>query len=53
MILDADSLTELVEPLNLGWKARSQKEKEIMQALIPLLKKRAKGNDISGLKAYE
>ena len=53
MIFDGEKLGELLAPLDLGWKARSQKELALMEDLIPLLKKRAEGRDISGLKAYE
>ncbi len=53
MIFDGEKLTDLLKPLNLGWKERSQTESAIMQKLIPLLKKLAKGREISGLKAYE
>ena len=53
MIFDGEKLGELLAPLGLGWKARSQKELALMEDLIPLLKKRAEGRDISGLKAYE
>lgn len=52
-IFDGEQLTELLAPLDLGWKARTQKELVLMSELIPLLKKRAGGADISGLKAYE
>ena len=38
---------------NWGWKARTQKELALMTDLVPLLKKRAGGRDISGLQAYE
>lgn len=53
MIFDGEKLGELLAPLGLGWKARSQKELALMEELIPLLKKQAEGRDISGLKAYE
>ena len=53
MIFDGEQLTELLAPLELGWKARTQKELALMADLVPLLKKRAGGRDISGLKAYE
>ncbi len=53
MIFDGEQLTELLAPLDLGWKARTQKELALMTDLVPLLKKRASGRDISGLKAYE
>lgn len=52
-IFDGEKLTELLAPLDLGWKARTQKELALMTDLVPLLKKRAGGRDISGLKAYE
>jgi type I restriction enzyme R subunit len=52
-VFDAEHLTELLAPLDLGWKARAQKEQALMEDLIPLLRKRAAGREISGLKAYE
>ncbi|TAK37956.1 MAG: type I restriction endonuclease subunit R [Lysobacteraceae bacterium] len=52
-IFDGDALTELLSPLELGWKARAQKEGELMAELAPLLRKRAGGREIAGLKAYE
>lgn len=52
-IFDGEHLTELLAPLELGWKARTQQELSLMIELIPLLKKRVGGHDISGLKAYE
>ena len=39
--------------LGRGWKARTQKELALMGELLPLLKKRAGGREIAGLKAYE
>lgn len=53
MIFDGDKLTDLMEPLELGWKERTQKEEQLMKALIPLFKKLANGREISGLVAYE
>ena len=53
MIFDGEQLGELLAPLNLGWKARTRAELDLMEDLIPLLKKLAEGRDISGLKAYE
>lgn len=53
MIFDGEKLTDLLEPLELGWKDRSQKEKTLMKDLIPLLNKLAQGRKIAGLKAYE
>ena len=53
MIFDGEQLTDLMEPLELGWKARREAELALMEELVPLLNKRAQGRDISGLKAYE
>ena len=53
LILDADALTDLMAPRDLGWKARAQAETALMVELIPLLTKRAQGREISGLSAYE
>jgi type I restriction enzyme R subunit len=39
--------------LELGWKARTQKELGLMEALVSMLHKLAQGREISGLKAYE
>ncbi|MEC6745977.1 type I restriction endonuclease subunit R [Pseudomonas qingdaonensis] len=52
-IFDGEELTELLAPLELSWKARTQKELALMSELVPMLKKRAGGRDISGLQAYE
>jgi type I restriction enzyme R subunit len=52
-IFDGEALTELVEPLALSWKERAHKEQALMAELVPLLKKRSAGRDISGLRAYE
>ncbi|HEY9286216.1 MAG TPA: type I restriction endonuclease subunit R [Pyrinomonadaceae bacterium] len=53
MIFDAELLTDLLAPLDLGWRARTEKELALMADLVPLLKKRAAGREISGLSAYE
>jgi len=53
MVFDSEALTDLLAPLELGWKARAAKESELMADLIPLLKKLAQGREISGLSAYE
>ena len=53
MIFDGEQLTELMEPLDLGWRERREQELALMARLVPLLKKRAQGRDISGLNAYE
>lgn len=52
-IFDGEQLTELLAPLDLGWKARAEKELALMADLVPLLKKRAGGREISGLQVYE
>ena len=53
MIFDGEQLTDLMEPLELGWRARSERELALMDELVPLLKRRAGGRGISGLNAYE
>jgi type I restriction enzyme R subunit len=52
-IFDGEQLSELMAPLGLGWKARTQKELVLVEELAPLLHKLAKGQEISGLSAYE
>ncbi len=56
MIFDGEVLSDLMAPLDLGWKARAQAETALMKELVPLLQKRAEqhgGREISGLSAYE
>ena len=53
MVFDGDSLSELLAPLNLGWKARTQRELDLMKELAPYMRRLAGGRDISGLVAYE
>lgn len=53
MIFDGEKLTDLLEPLDLGWRDRRDRELQIMTELVPLLKKLAQGREISGLAAYE
>ncbi|MCF8150986.1 MAG: type I restriction endonuclease subunit R [Sulfuritalea sp.] len=53
MIFDGEQLSDLMAPLELGWKARTQAELALMDDLIPLLHKLAQGREISGLGAYE
>lgn len=53
MIFDGEKLSDLLEPLELGWRDRTKKELELMDELIPLLKKLAGGRVIVGLNAYE
>ncbi|MEF3076111.1 type I restriction endonuclease subunit R [Methylobacter sp. Wu1] len=53
MIFDGEQLTDLLEPLELGWKERRIKELALMEDLAPMLNKLAQGREISGLAAYE
>ncbi|MBC6439938.1 MAG: type I restriction endonuclease subunit R [Rhodospirillales bacterium] len=53
MIFDGEALTDLMEQLGLGWRARCDRELALMADLIPLLHKRAEGRDIAGLSHYE
>jgi len=53
MIFDGEQLSDLMAPLDLGWKARTHAELALMEDLHPLLTKRAGGREISGLSAYE
>ena len=53
MIFDGEQLTDLMEPLGLGWRERRERELALMAKLVPLLNKRAQGRAISGLNAYE
>lgn len=53
MIFDGDQLSDLLAPLDLGWKARTQKELALVEDLSPLLHKLGGGREISGLSAYE
>ncbi|MBW7914198.1 MAG: type I restriction endonuclease subunit R, partial [Taibaiella sp.] len=53
MIFDGEQLSDLLAPLNLGWKERAKKETELMKELVPYLKKQARGHEISGLNAYD
>ena len=53
MIFDGEQLTDLMEPLGLGWRERRERELALMADLVPVLNKRAHGRDISGLNAYE
>ncbi|RMX10416.1 type I restriction endonuclease subunit R [Allofranklinella schreckenbergeri] len=53
MVFDGEQLSDLFAPLELGWKARTKAELALMEELMPELKKRAQGREISGLGAYE
>lgn len=46
-IFDGEKLNELLEPLELGWKARANEETILMNDLMPLLKKMVAGQEIS------
>lgn len=52
-IFDPDALTELLRPMGLGWKVRARAELALMEDLIPLLRGKADGREISGLEVYE
>ncbi|MCB9233291.1 MAG: type I restriction endonuclease subunit R [Bacteroidia bacterium] len=52
-IFDGEKLTDLLAPLELGWKDRRLKELSLMDDLVPHLQKLAAGAEISGLNAYE
>ncbi len=52
-IFNGEKLNDLLEPLELGWRDRTRKETELMNDLVPLLKRLVPGQEISGLKAYE
>jgi type I restriction enzyme R subunit len=53
MIFDGEQLTDLLEPLELGWKQRRKAELALMEELAPYLNKLVGGREISGLSAYE
>ena len=53
LIFDGEKLNDLLEHLDLDWKPRLQKELELMEYLLPILKKLANGREIAGLGAYE
>jgi type I restriction enzyme R subunit len=53
MIFDGEQLSDLFEPLELGWKARTKAELALMDDLVKFLHRQAQGREISGLAAYE
>ena len=53
MLFDGEKLTDLLAPLELGWKDRRVAELALMEDLVPLLNKLAQGREIAGLNAYE
>ncbi len=52
-VFDGDALTALFAQKNFGWKTRTQAELALMDDLVPFLKKRTQGLEISGLGPYE
>jgi type I restriction enzyme R subunit len=52
-IFDPDALADLFQPKGLGWKARARAELALMEDLIPLLRRKGEGREISGLEVYE
>lgn len=48
MIFDDEDLSDLLKPLKLGWKDRTQKKLAVMEDLIPLLHKRAHPQEAAG-----
>ena len=53
LVFDGERLTDLMAPLELGWKERRTRELALMDDLVPLLKLRANQQTISGLSGYE
>jgi len=53
LVFDGERLTDLMAPLELGWKDRRRRELALMKELVPLLQQRANGQEISGLAGYE
>ncbi|WP_048796726.1 MULTISPECIES: type I restriction endonuclease subunit R [Serratia] len=53
MIFDGEKLTDLLAPLEQGWKVRRLAELALMEDLVPYLQKQTKGREISGLDVYE
>ncbi|MEC5126654.1 type I restriction endonuclease subunit R [Verrucomicrobiales bacterium BCK34] len=53
LVFDGERLTDLMAPLELGWKDRRARELALMDDLVPLLNQRADGQVISGLSGYE
>ena len=43
LIFDGEQLTDLMEPLGLGWRERRERELALMDDLVPVLKKRGGG----------
>jgi type I restriction enzyme R subunit len=47
-VFDGEQLSDLMAPLGLGWKERTQKELELVKDLAPLMRKLAKGGIFRG-----
>ena len=47
------SFTDSGSYTRFGWKDRARAELNLMEDLIPLLRKKAKGQEISGLEVYD
>jgi len=52
-IFDGEHISDLFASQDLGWKARTKAELNLMDELAPLLHKLAQGREIAGLAAYE
>jgi hypothetical protein len=52
-LLIVNQLSDLMTPLDQGWKARGAAELALMVDLYPIFTKRAAGHNISRLSAYE
>jgi len=52
-VFEAEQLTDLMTSLELSWHDRYQREQALMADLVPILKKRARGQAITGLSGYE
>jgi len=53
LVFDGERLTDLMAPLDLGWKDRARAERALMADLAPLLQQRANGQKISGLETHD
>jgi len=52
-IFDGEALSDLMAPLGLRWKERTQKELALVEDLMPVLNKLVQAREITGLSAYE
>lgn len=53
MVFDSENFAEILQAKNLGWKQRASFEQNLMDDLLPYLKKLAGDSEISGLGVYE